>query len=52
MVREAKDYPVYPLRDNKGYGKDSFPGQPYEPLKSEKLFLPSISALVYGKSFI
>jgi hypothetical protein len=27
------------LNNNKGYGKDSFLGQPYEPFKSLKLFL-------------
>jgi len=35
-----------------GYGKDSFPGQPYEPLKSQKPLLHSISTITYEKNFI
>ncbi len=35
-----------------GYGKDSFPGQPYEPLKLQKPLLHPISTITYEKSFI
>ncbi len=34
------------------YGKDSFPGQPYEPHKSQKQLLHPISPITYEKSFI